>query len=172
MRPPPLQFSRLAKRLFRQTGWFCSLGAALLGAGNKLLPGPLRVRLGSAQNTAAILTDVFDFREVAREGSVTRFVAAGDVKDSAISTKPRQLREDSRDAVQYITWPFVLPTTRNSANGREVDPCARKTSDRTEGSQIFPFDLLPRAGWCSVRDCDRCPPGSRSTSRSKPSVEI
>ena len=40
--------------------------------------------LESAEKTAAILTDVFGFREVAREGSVTRFVAAGDVKGSVV----------------------------------------------------------------------------------------
>jgi glyoxalase family protein len=40
--------------------------------------------LDSAQKTAAILTDVFGFREVAREGSVIRFAAAGDVKGNVI----------------------------------------------------------------------------------------
>ena len=40
--------------------------------------------LDSPQKTAAILTDVFGFREIAREGSVTRFAAAGDVKGSVV----------------------------------------------------------------------------------------
>ena len=40
--------------------------------------------LDSAQKTAAILTDVFGFREVAREGSVIRFVAACDAKGSLV----------------------------------------------------------------------------------------
>jgi glyoxalase family protein len=40
--------------------------------------------LDNAQKTAAILTDVFGFREVAREASVTRFVATGDAKGSVI----------------------------------------------------------------------------------------
>ena len=40
--------------------------------------------LDSAQKTVAILTDVFDFREVAREGSVIRFAATGDVKGSVV----------------------------------------------------------------------------------------
>jgi len=40
--------------------------------------------LESAQKTAAILTDVFGFREVTREGLVIRFAAAGDVKGSVI----------------------------------------------------------------------------------------
>jgi glyoxalase family protein len=40
--------------------------------------------LDSAQKTAAILTDVFGFREVAREGSVIRFAAAGNVKGNVV----------------------------------------------------------------------------------------
>jgi glyoxalase family protein len=40
--------------------------------------------LDSAQKTAAILTDVFGFREVATEGSVIRFAVAGDVKGSVV----------------------------------------------------------------------------------------
>ena len=40
--------------------------------------------LDSAQKTAAILTDVFGFREVAREGSVIRFAAADDTKGSVV----------------------------------------------------------------------------------------
>ena len=37
-----------------------------------------------AQRTAAILTDVFGFREVAREGAVIRFAAAGDVRGGVV----------------------------------------------------------------------------------------
>jgi glyoxalase family protein len=40
--------------------------------------------LDSAHKTAAILTDVFGFREVGHEGSMIRFAAAGDVKGSVI----------------------------------------------------------------------------------------
>jgi glyoxalase family protein len=40
--------------------------------------------LESAAKTAAILTDVFGFREVAREGSVIRFAAPGDVQGSIV----------------------------------------------------------------------------------------
>jgi glyoxalase family protein len=43
--------------------------------------------LDSAQKTAAILTDVFGFREVAREGSVIRFAAAGDMRGSVIDIR-------------------------------------------------------------------------------------
>jgi glyoxalase family protein len=40
--------------------------------------------LDNTQKTAAILTDVFGFHEVAREGSVIRFAAAGDGKGSVV----------------------------------------------------------------------------------------
>ncbi len=40
--------------------------------------------LDGAQKTAAILTDVFGFREVAREEPVIRFAAAGDVKGTVV----------------------------------------------------------------------------------------
>jgi glyoxalase family protein len=59
---------------------------------NKSIPSEHAIRglqgvtlfLDSAQKTAAILTDVFGFREVAREGSVIRFAAADDVKGSVV----------------------------------------------------------------------------------------
>ena len=106
VRPPPLQFSRLAKRLFRQTGWFCSLLAALLGAGNKLLPGLFAYVWQASKTRQRFSTDVFDFREVAREGSVTRFVAAGDVKDSAdIHEAPAaQRRQQGRGSVHHVAF--------------------------------------------------------------------
>ena len=40
--------------------------------------------LDSVQKTAAILTDVFGFREIASEGSVIRFAVAGDMKGSVV----------------------------------------------------------------------------------------
>jgi glyoxalase family protein len=40
--------------------------------------------LDSAEKTAAILTDVFGFRQVSREGSIIRFAAAGDAKGSVV----------------------------------------------------------------------------------------
>jgi glyoxalase family protein len=40
--------------------------------------------LDSADRTAAILTDVFGFREVAREGSVIRYAASGDANGSVV----------------------------------------------------------------------------------------
>jgi glyoxalase family protein len=40
--------------------------------------------LESVRKTAAILTDVFGFREVTREGSMIRFAVAGDTKGSVV----------------------------------------------------------------------------------------
>jgi glyoxalase family protein len=40
--------------------------------------------LDDARKTAAILTDVFGFKETDREGSVTRYKAAGDVNGSVV----------------------------------------------------------------------------------------
>jgi glyoxalase family protein len=63
--------------------------------------------LDSAQKTAAILTDVFAFREVAREGSVIRFAAASDVKDSVVDIyeAPGVLRgHQGRGSVHHIAF--------------------------------------------------------------------
>jgi glyoxalase family protein len=63
--------------------------------------------LNSAQKTAAILTDVFGFREVAREGSVIRFAAAGDVKGSVVDINEAKgiLRgHQGRGSVHHIAF--------------------------------------------------------------------
>jgi glyoxalase family protein len=63
--------------------------------------------LDSAEKTAAILTDVFGFREVAREGSVIRFAAAGDVKGSVVDIYEAKgiLRgHQGRGSVQHIAF--------------------------------------------------------------------
>jgi glyoxalase family protein len=62
------------------------------GWGNEDIPSEHAIRglhgvtlvLDSAQKTAAILTDVFGFREVAREGSVIRFAAASEARGSVV----------------------------------------------------------------------------------------
>ena len=63
--------------------------------------------LESSQKTAAILTDVFGFREVAREGSVTRFAAAGDVKGSVVDiyeAAGAQRGHQGRGSVHHIAF--------------------------------------------------------------------
>ena len=63
--------------------------------------------LNSAQKTAAILTDVFGFREVAREGSVIRFAAAGDAKGSVVDIyeAPAVMRgHQGRGSVHHIAF--------------------------------------------------------------------
>jgi len=85
------------------------------GLGNQDIPSEHAIRglqgvtllLGSAEKTAAILTDVFDFREVAREGSVTRFVAAGDVKGSVVDiheAPAAQRRQKGRGSVHHVAF--------------------------------------------------------------------
>jgi glyoxalase family protein len=63
--------------------------------------------LNGAQKTAAILTDVFGFREVGREASVIRFAAAGDVKGSVVDIceAPGVLRGlQGRGSVHHIAF--------------------------------------------------------------------
>ncbi len=63
--------------------------------------------LDSAQKAAAILTDVFGFREVAREESVIRFAAAGDVKGNVVDIyeAPGVLRgHQGRGSVHHIAF--------------------------------------------------------------------
>jgi glyoxalase family protein len=63
--------------------------------------------LDNAQKTAAILSDVFGFREVAREGSVIRFAAAGDAKGSVVDIyeAPGVLRgHQGRGSVHHIAF--------------------------------------------------------------------
>jgi glyoxalase family protein len=66
--------------------------------------------LDSAQKTAAILTDVFGFREVAREGSVIRFAAAGDVKGNVVDICEAagvQRGHQGRGSVHHIAFRAV-----------------------------------------------------------------
>jgi glyoxalase family protein len=63
--------------------------------------------LDSADKTAAILTDVFGFREVAREGSVIRFAAAGYMKGNVVDIyeAPGALRgRQGRGSVHHIAF--------------------------------------------------------------------
>jgi glyoxalase family protein len=65
------------------------------------------LHLDSALKTAAILTDVFGFREVAREGSVTRFAAAGDAKGNVVDLHeaPEALRgRQGRGSVHHVAF--------------------------------------------------------------------
>jgi len=63
--------------------------------------------LDSAEKTAAILTDVFGFHEVAREGSLTRFAAPGDANGSVVDIHEAKglLRGDQgRGSVHHIAF--------------------------------------------------------------------
>jgi glyoxalase family protein len=63
--------------------------------------------LDSAKKTAAILTDVFGFRETDRDGSMIRFAAAGDAKGSVVDIReaagaPRH--HQGRGSVHHIAF--------------------------------------------------------------------
>ena len=63
--------------------------------------------LDSAEKTAAILTDVFDFREVAREGSTIRFAAAGDSNGGIVDiheVKGSPRGHQGRGSVHHIAF--------------------------------------------------------------------
>jgi glyoxalase family protein len=63
--------------------------------------------LDSAEKTAAILTDVFGFRETGREGSIARFVAAGDANGGAVDIQEAKgfLRgHQGRGSVHHIAF--------------------------------------------------------------------
>ena len=113
--------------------------------------------LDSAQKTAAILTDVFGFREVAREGSMIRFAAAGDAKGSVVDIHeaagvPR--RHQGRGSVHHIAFRAADDAQQAQMSEKLIrDP--RPASDRTEGPQVLPLDLLPRTRRHPVRDRDR-----------------
>jgi glyoxalase family protein len=68
------------------------------------------LRLDSAEKTAAILTDVFGFAEVAREGSVIRFAASGDAKGSVVDiyeAKGATRAHQGRGSVHHIAFRAV-----------------------------------------------------------------
>lgn len=63
--------------------------------------------LDSADRTAAILTDVFGFREVARDGSVIRYSAFGDAKGSVVDiyeAKGFMRGHQGRGSVHHIAF--------------------------------------------------------------------
>ena len=63
--------------------------------------------LDSARKTAAILTDVFAFREIGHEGSIVRFAAAGDAKGSVVDIHEAAgvaRRHQGRGSVHHIAF--------------------------------------------------------------------
>src|SRR5258707_10955898 len=97
--------------------------------------------LDSAQKTAAILTDVFGFCEVAREGSVIRFAAADDVKGSVVDIYEAAgvLRgHQGPGSVHHI--PFGAPDDVQQAQMTEkrIPTHGRHPTDRKDGNYFAP----------------------------------
>jgi hypothetical protein len=101
--------------------------------------------LDSAQKTAAILTDVFGFRKVAREGAVIRFTAVGEMRGSVVDlyeapgnpARPPRSRFSASHRLPWCRRPTAGP------DDREADPLPWPAPDRTKGPQVFSLGLFP-----------------------------
>ena len=112
--------------------------------------------LDSAPKTAAVLTDVFGFQEVGREGSMIRFGAADDVKGSAVDIHeaagtPRH--HQGRGSVHHIAFRAADDAQQAQMSEKLIRDHAQHP-DRTEGPKLLPLDLLSRTRGRSVRDRD------------------
>lgn len=110
--------------------------------------------LESAQKTAAILTDVFGFHEVAREGSVIRFAAAGDGKGSVVDVYEAAGVLQGRGSVHHIAFRATDDVQQPQMPEKLIRTHGRHPT-RTEGPQVLPLDLLPRTRRRPIRDRDR-----------------
>jgi glyoxalase family protein len=102
--------------------------------------------LDSAQKTAAILIDVFGFREVAREGSVTRFAAAGDAKGSVVDiheTAGALRGHQGRGSVHHIAFRAASDVEQAEMAEKLIRTHGRQPTE--QGPKVLPLDLLPRA---------------------------
>lgn len=113
--------------------------------------------LDSAQKTAAILTDVFGFREVAREGSTIRFTAAGDAKGSVVDIHeaagvPRH--HQGRGSVHHIAF-------RAADDAQQAQMTEKLTRDHARHPMSMPdvLDWSPpmATGWPATRGIKNSP---------------
>ncbi len=115
--------------------------------------------LDSAAKTAAVLTDVFGFKETAREGSVIRFKAPGDVEGSVVDIYEAKgfLRgHQGGGSVHHIAF-RAADDAEQGKMAQKARPQSWPASHRAAGPQLLPLDLLPRARRRAVRDRDRHP---------------
>ena len=109
-----------------------------------------------AAPTGAILTDIFGFTEVAREGSVIRYKTRDTTFGGII---------DLREAGNFLGGrrdrhgsPHRLPRRQRrpaGGDGREAGRQSPHPGHGPEGPKLLPVRLLPRAQWNSVRDRHR-----------------
>jgi glyoxalase family protein len=91
--------------------------------------------LDSAQKTAAILSDVFGFREVAREGSMIRFAAGGDPKGSVVDIQeaagvPRH--HQGRGSVHHIAFRAAHDTQQAQMSEKLIRDHARHPTEQKD----------------------------------------
>jgi glyoxalase family protein len=91
--------------------------------------------LDSAQKTAAILTDVFGFREAAREGSTIRFTAAGVAKGSVVDVHeaagaPRH--HQGRGSVHHIAFRAADDAQQAQMTEKLIRDHARHPTDQKD----------------------------------------
>ena len=112
--------------------------------------------VNKAAPTAAILTDVLGFREVAQDGALTRYRGDAplggfvDLREAGDFPRGRA----GRGSVHHIAF-RAAERCRAGRDGAAADRQSSHASDRAEGSQLFPLDLFPRAERHPVRDRDR-----------------
>ena len=85
--------------------------------------------------TAAILTDVFGFKEIDREGSVIRYKAAGDVNGSVVDIYEAKgiLRgHQGGGSVHHIAF-RAADDAEQAEDGPNARRLSRAAPDRTEG---------------------------------------
>ncbi len=113
--------------------------------------------LKEAAPTGAILTDVFGFSEVGREGNLVRFkagdTAIGGIVDlhEAGGFLPGRMGAGS---VHHIAF-RAADDAEQAAMVEEARGESRHPDHRAEGPQLLPFGLFPRAGRRAVRDRHR-----------------
>jgi len=102
--------------------------------------------LDSAQRTAAIPTDVLGFREIAREESVIRFAAAGDVKGNVVDIyeAPGVLRgQQGRGSVHHIAFRAANgPFLRKRRRDERVHFPLRDAADQDPGPADSRSELM------------------------------
>jgi glyoxalase family protein len=127
--------------------------------------------LDSAEKTGAILTDVFGFREVAREGSVIRFAAAGDVKGSVVDiyeAKGISRGHQGRGSVHHIAFRAADDAQQAQMAEKLIRTHGRHPTEQKDRNYFRSIYFREPGALCS-RSRPRVP-DSPSTKRSRPLV--
>ena len=113
--------------------------------------------LESAAKTSAILTDVFGFKRDRARGLDHPLHAAGDATGGIVDIYEAEgflPRTPGRGSVHHIAF-RAADDAEQAEMARKLVEHPRPASDRTEGPQLLPLGLLPRARRHPVRDRHR-----------------